>query len=49
MSNYQVEPAARPQALSKEAIKALRKEQVQGVSAPKGPAHGPRAWAWRCS
>ena len=32
MSNYQVEPAARPQALSKEAIKALRKEQVQGVS-----------------
>ncbi|MGH2466569.1 MAG: ubiquinol-cytochrome c reductase iron-sulfur subunit [Candidatus Limnocylindrales bacterium] len=32
MSNYQVEPAARPQALSKEAIKALRNEQVQGVS-----------------
>jgi cytochrome b6-f complex iron-sulfur subunit len=32
MSNYQVEPAGRPQALSKEAIKALRKEQVQGVS-----------------
>jgi cytochrome b6-f complex iron-sulfur subunit len=31
MSNYQVEPAARPQALSKEAIKALRKEQVKGV------------------
>ena len=33
MSNYQVEPADRPQALSKEAIKALRKEQVQGVRA----------------
>ena len=32
MSNYQVEPAARPQALTKEAIKALRKEQVQGMS-----------------
>ena len=32
MSNYQVEPAGRPQALSKEAIKALRKEQVQGLS-----------------
>ncbi len=31
MSNYQVEPAARPQALSKEAIKALRKEQVKGI------------------
>ncbi|HEY6056489.1 MAG TPA: Rieske 2Fe-2S domain-containing protein [Candidatus Limnocylindrales bacterium] len=32
MSNYHVEPAARPQALSKEAIKALRREQVQGLS-----------------
>lgn len=32
MSNYQVEPAAKPQALSKEAIKALRHEQVQGLS-----------------
>lgn len=32
MSNYQVEPAARPQALSKEAIKSLRHEQVQGLS-----------------
>lgn len=32
MSNYQVEPAAKPQALSKEAIKALRHEQVQGIS-----------------
>lgn len=32
MSNYQVEPASKPQALSKEAIKALRKEQVQGMS-----------------
>ena len=32
MSNYQVEPANRPQALTKEAIKALRHEQVQGIS-----------------
>lgn len=32
MSNYHVEPAAKPQALTKEAIKSLRKEQVQGVS-----------------
>jgi cytochrome b6-f complex iron-sulfur subunit len=32
MSNYQVEPARRPQALSMEAIKALRTEQVQGTS-----------------
>ncbi len=32
MSNYQVEPAAKPQALSREAIKALRHEQVQGIS-----------------
>jgi cytochrome b6-f complex iron-sulfur subunit len=32
MSNYQVEPASQPQALSKEAIKALRHEQVQGLS-----------------
>jgi cytochrome b6-f complex iron-sulfur subunit len=32
MSNYHVEPAAKPQALSKEAIKALRHEQVQGLS-----------------
>ena len=32
MSNYQVEPAAQPQALSKEAIKSLRHEQVQGLS-----------------
>jgi cytochrome b6-f complex iron-sulfur subunit len=32
MSNYQVEPAARPQALTKEAIKAQRSEQVQGMS-----------------
>jgi len=32
MSNYHVEPAAKPQALSKEAIKALRHEQVQGIS-----------------
>jgi cytochrome b6-f complex iron-sulfur subunit len=32
MSNYHVEPAARPQALTKEAIKSLRKQQVQGMS-----------------
>jgi cytochrome b6-f complex iron-sulfur subunit len=32
MSNYQVEPAARPQALTTEAIKARRHEQVQGMS-----------------
>ncbi|HET7167705.1 MAG TPA: Rieske 2Fe-2S domain-containing protein [Candidatus Limnocylindrales bacterium] len=32
MSNYHVEPAAKPAALTKEAIKSLRKEQVSGVS-----------------
>ncbi len=32
MSNYQVEPVNKPQALTTEAIKALRHEQVQGVS-----------------
>jgi cytochrome b6-f complex iron-sulfur subunit len=32
MSNYQVEPADKPQALTKEALKAVRHEQVQGVS-----------------
>jgi cytochrome b6-f complex iron-sulfur subunit len=32
MSNYHVEPAAKPGALTKEAIKSLRKEQVQGLS-----------------
>jgi cytochrome b6-f complex iron-sulfur subunit len=32
MSNYQVEPADKPQALAKEAIKSLRREQVQGLS-----------------
>jgi cytochrome b6-f complex iron-sulfur subunit len=32
MSNYQVEPADKPGALTKEAIKALRREQVQGLS-----------------
>jgi cytochrome b6-f complex iron-sulfur subunit len=32
MSNYHVEPAARPAALTKEAIKSLRREQVQGLS-----------------
>jgi cytochrome b6-f complex iron-sulfur subunit len=32
MSNYHVEPAAKPAALTSEAIKSLRKEQVQGLS-----------------
>ena len=32
MSNYHVEPAAKPAALTSEAIKSLRKEQVQGMS-----------------
>ncbi|HET9757926.1 MAG TPA: Rieske 2Fe-2S domain-containing protein [Candidatus Limnocylindrales bacterium] len=32
MSNYHVEPAAQPAALTSEAIKSLRKEQVQGMS-----------------
>ena len=32
MSNYQVEPADRSQALTTEALKAVRHEQVQGVS-----------------
>jgi cytochrome b6-f complex iron-sulfur subunit len=32
MSNYHVEPASKPQALTKEAIKSLRHEQVQGIS-----------------
>src|SRR5215212_10779877 len=32
MSNYQVEPADQPKALTKEALKALRREQVQGMS-----------------
>jgi len=32
MSNYHVEPANKPQALTKEALKAIRHEQVQGVS-----------------
>ena len=32
MSNYHVEPAAQSAALTKEAIKSLRKEQVQGLS-----------------
>ncbi|MGH2476316.1 MAG: ubiquinol-cytochrome c reductase iron-sulfur subunit [Candidatus Limnocylindrales bacterium] len=32
MSNYHVEPAAQPAALTKEAIKSLRKEQVSGLS-----------------
>ena len=32
MSNYQVEPANKPQALTTEALKAVRHEQVQGIS-----------------
>jgi cytochrome b6-f complex iron-sulfur subunit len=32
MSNYHVEPIDRPQALSGEAIKALRRHQVKGIS-----------------
>ena len=32
MSNYQVEPVDRPRALTNEAIKALRRAQVQGLS-----------------
>jgi cytochrome b6-f complex iron-sulfur subunit len=32
MSNYHVEPAAKPQALTSQAIKSLRREQVQGIS-----------------
>ena len=32
MSNYQVELIDKPAALTKEAIKSLRKQQVQGIS-----------------
>jgi len=32
MSNYHVEPVDKPGAITKEAIKALRREQVQGLS-----------------
>ena len=32
MSNYQVEAIDQPAVLTKEAIKSLRKEQVQGLS-----------------
>jgi cytochrome b6-f complex iron-sulfur subunit len=32
MSNYQVEPYARPQALASEALKSMRHQQVQGLS-----------------
>ncbi len=32
MSNYHVEPAAKPQALTSQAIKSLRREEVQGIS-----------------
>jgi cytochrome b6-f complex iron-sulfur subunit len=32
MSNYQVEPVHKPQALTTESLKALRHEQVQGIS-----------------
>lgn len=32
MSNYHVEPADRPNAITSEAIKSLRREQIQGIS-----------------
>jgi cytochrome b6-f complex iron-sulfur subunit len=32
MSNYHVEPAAQPQALTSQAIKSLRRHEVQGIS-----------------
>ena len=32
MSNYHVEPVDRPKALAPEAIKALRRAQVKGIS-----------------
>jgi len=32
MSNYHVEPASKPQALTSQALKSMRKEQVQGLS-----------------
>ena len=32
MSNYHVEPASKPQALTKEALKSLRRSPVQGIS-----------------
>jgi cytochrome b6-f complex iron-sulfur subunit len=32
MSNYHVEPAAKPQAITSQAIKSLRREEVQGIS-----------------
>lgn len=32
MSNYHVEPVAKPHALISEALKSLREEQVQGMS-----------------
>lgn len=32
MSNYQVEPYARPEALTSEALKSMRQQQVQGLS-----------------
>src|SRR3989442_972240 len=41
MSNYHLEPIDQPKALTKEAIKALRNEQVQGLSQP-GPHLGCR-------
>jgi len=37
MSNYHVEAADKPKALTKEAIKALRREQVQGISRRRLP------------
>jgi cytochrome b6-f complex iron-sulfur subunit len=32
MSNYEVEPAARPQAITSAALRVLRRDQVQGIS-----------------
>ena len=37
MSNYQVEPASKPQALTTEALKAIRHEQVAGRLAARAP------------
>jgi hypothetical protein len=48
MSNYHVEPASKPQALTKEAIKALRHEQVQGVSRRELLRGSPRPPGWAC-
>ena len=51
MSNYHVEPIDKPAALTKEAIKSLRKQQVQGLSRRQlmRAAIGDRASACGCS